>query len=165
MSGFIILSWQAQHGVRKADGPTRNTEWVVWEAFGVPTPRMDWDTSNLPDAWCHFKQHADKGWGNTWTRTYYNGFTVYLTARVAAIFTSEMDETITAEPGPILAYFDPTEEVTLQVDASKHVFVSSQAPTGDVISDTLQLQSERAHALPRNPRQPTANCGMSYVTT
>ena len=28
------------------------------EAFGVPTPRMEWDSSNLPDAWRRFKQHA-----------------------------------------------------------------------------------------------------------
>ncbi|KAK0137209.1 hypothetical protein N1851_026595 [Merluccius polli] len=29
------------------------------EAFGVPTPRMDWESSNLPDAWRRFKQHAE----------------------------------------------------------------------------------------------------------
>ena len=28
------------------------------EAFGVPTPRMEWDSSNLSDAWRRFKQHA-----------------------------------------------------------------------------------------------------------
>lgn len=26
------------------------------EAYGVPAPRMDWDSSNLPDAWRRFKQ-------------------------------------------------------------------------------------------------------------
>jgi len=29
------------------------------EAFGVPTLRMEWDSSNLPDAWRRFKQHAE----------------------------------------------------------------------------------------------------------
>lgn len=29
------------------------------EAFSVPTPKMDWDSSNLPDAWWRFKQHAE----------------------------------------------------------------------------------------------------------
>ena len=32
----------------------------------------------------------------------------------------KMKETITAEPGQVLAYSDPKKEVTLQVDASKH---------------------------------------------
>ncbi|KAI4890018.1 hypothetical protein NFI96_007834 [Prochilodus magdalenae] len=32
----------------------------------------------------------------------------------------KMKETITAEPGQVLAYFDAKKEVTLQVDASKH---------------------------------------------
>lgn len=29
------------------------------EAYGVPAPRMDWDSSNLPDAWRRFKQHVE----------------------------------------------------------------------------------------------------------
>ncbi|CAI5681852.1 unnamed protein product [Oreochromis niloticus] len=29
------------------------------EAYGVPTPCMDWDSSNLPEAWRRFKQHAE----------------------------------------------------------------------------------------------------------
>lgn len=32
----------------------------------------------------------------------------------------QMKETITSEPGPVLAYFDSEKEVTLQVDASKN---------------------------------------------
>lgn len=32
----------------------------------------------------------------------------------------QMKETITAEPGPVLAYFDPKKEVTLEMDASKN---------------------------------------------
>uniref|UniRef100_A0A8C6UJ08 Gypsy retrotransposon integrase-like protein 1 n=1 Tax=Neogobius melanostomus TaxID=47308 RepID=A0A8C6UJ08_9GOBI len=32
----------------------------------------------------------------------------------------KIKETLTAEPGPVLAYFDPQKEVTLQVDASKN---------------------------------------------
>lgn len=31
-----------------------------------------------------------------------------------------MKETITAQPGPVLAYFGPKKEVTLQVDTSKN---------------------------------------------
>lgn len=34
----------------------------------------------------------------------------------------QIKETITAKPGPVLAYFDPKKEVTLQVDASKNGF-------------------------------------------
>lgn len=29
------------------------------EAYGVPAPKMDWDSSNLPDAWRRFKQHVE----------------------------------------------------------------------------------------------------------
>lgn len=29
------------------------------EAFGVPTPKMDWDSTILADAWRRFKQHAE----------------------------------------------------------------------------------------------------------
>ena len=29
------------------------------ENAGVPTPRMDWDSSNLPDAWRKFRQHVE----------------------------------------------------------------------------------------------------------
>ncbi|KAK9539545.1 hypothetical protein VZT92_004644 [Zoarces viviparus] len=29
------------------------------ENTGVPTPRMDWDSSNLPDAWREFRQHVE----------------------------------------------------------------------------------------------------------
>ena len=92
------------------------------EAFCVPTPRMEWDSSNLPDAWRRFKQHAvlmftgpirqkieaekcsflllwigDKGRdiSNTWEiteddaillKTYYDGFSAYLTAKANPIF-------------------------------------------------------------------------------
>jgi len=26
--------------------------------YDVPTPRMDWDSTNLPEAWRRFQQHA-----------------------------------------------------------------------------------------------------------
>ncbi|KAK0137210.1 hypothetical protein N1851_026595 [Merluccius polli] len=39
---------------------------------------------------------------------------------VAGIVDDIMKETITAELGPVLAYFDPKKEVTLQVDTSKN---------------------------------------------
>ena len=26
---------------------------------GVPSPRMDWESTNLPDAWSKFKQHVE----------------------------------------------------------------------------------------------------------
>ena len=29
------------------------------ETAGVPMPRMDWDSSNLPDAWRKFRQHVE----------------------------------------------------------------------------------------------------------
>lgn len=29
------------------------------EAFGVPTPKMDWDSTNLPDGWRRFRQHVE----------------------------------------------------------------------------------------------------------
>uniref|UniRef100_A0A3P9K9H2 Gypsy retrotransposon integrase-like protein 1 n=1 Tax=Oryzias latipes TaxID=8090 RepID=A0A3P9K9H2_ORYLA len=29
------------------------------ESYGVPIPRMDWDCSNLPEAWRKFRQHAE----------------------------------------------------------------------------------------------------------
>ncbi len=29
------------------------------EAFGVPTPQMDWESSNLSNVWPCFKQHAE----------------------------------------------------------------------------------------------------------
>ena len=29
------------------------------DAYGVPAPRMDWDSPNLPEAWRRFQQHAD----------------------------------------------------------------------------------------------------------
>ena len=29
------------------------------DSYGVPAPRMDWDSTNLPEAWRRFKQHAE----------------------------------------------------------------------------------------------------------
>ncbi|KAL6455152.1 hypothetical protein MHYP_G00364050 [Metynnis hypsauchen] len=29
------------------------------DSTGIPTPRMDWDSSNLPDAWRKFRQHVE----------------------------------------------------------------------------------------------------------
>lgn len=29
------------------------------DAAGVPAPRMDWQSTNLPDAWRKFKQHVE----------------------------------------------------------------------------------------------------------
>ncbi|KAH3853687.1 hypothetical protein DPMN_096219 [Dreissena polymorpha] len=26
---------------------------------GIPEPQMDWGSSNLPEAWLHFKDHVD----------------------------------------------------------------------------------------------------------
>ncbi|KAH3880336.1 hypothetical protein DPMN_004249 [Dreissena polymorpha] len=26
---------------------------------GIPEPKMDWGSSNLPEAWLHFKDHVD----------------------------------------------------------------------------------------------------------
>ncbi|KAL6462444.1 hypothetical protein MHYP_G00288660 [Metynnis hypsauchen] len=86
------------------------------DSTGIPTPRMDWDSSNLPDAWRKFCQHvelmfsgplASKKEGercsylkgrdefNTWTLTadeqklltaYYDRFETYVTPKANPIF-------------------------------------------------------------------------------
>lgn len=43
---------------RKKD-KKNNEEGSKIEAFGVPTPKMDWDSTNLADTWRRFKQHTE----------------------------------------------------------------------------------------------------------
>lgn len=99
-----------------------STELEEMETFDVLTPRMDWESSNLPDAWRRFKQHIDlmftgplnkkseeekcsflllwighkgRDISNAWIlteddakqlKTYYDGFSPYLTPKANPIF-------------------------------------------------------------------------------
>lgn len=62
---------------------------------------------NLADACAPLRHLLRQGTEFKWDSTHENAF-------------QKIKEIITAEPGPVLAYFDPGKEVRLQVDASKH---------------------------------------------
>lgn len=53
-----------------------------------------------------------------------------------------MKDTITAEPGPVLAYFDPEKEVTLQVDASKNGLGATIMQEGRPVAYASKLLSD-----------------------
>lgn len=62
---------------------------------------------NLADVCAPLRQLLGQDTEFKWDTTHENAF-------------QKMKEIITVEPGPVLDYFDPEKEVTLQVDASKH---------------------------------------------
>lgn len=110
------------------------------EAFGVPTPKMDWDSSNLPDAWRCFKQHAelmytgplktkteeekcsflllwigDKGRDNssTWTLTEDN-------AKMLQIYYDGFSAYLTPKANPIFARYTFHEKMQGSGESFKH---------------------------------------------
>lgn len=116
------------------------------EAFGVHTPKMDRDSSNLPDAWRRFKQHAqlmftgplkinteeetcsflllwigDKGRdiSNTWTLTEDE-------AKLLKTYYDRFSEYLTPKANPIFARYKFQEKTQGNSESFEH-FVTSQA--------------------------------------
>lgn len=56
----------------------------------------------------------------------------------------KMKETMTSEPGPVLAYFHPKKEVTLQVDASKNGLGATIIEEGRPVASKL-LNNTQQH--------------------